>query len=73
MARINQSSKELVRQWLMERWESGNPLPEMTRIQRELGWALLPANVPIKEFDLHINDAQFADAVVEQVMAFMRK
>jgi uncharacterized protein (UPF0261 family) len=29
----------------------------------------LPASVPVTEFDCHINDPQFADAIVEQVLA----
>ncbi|CAM3714329.1 Tm-1-like ATP-binding domain-containing protein [Polaromonas hydrogenivorans] len=31
----------------------------------------LPEGVPVVEFDCHINDAEFADALVEQVMAFI--
>jgi uncharacterized protein (UPF0261 family) len=30
----------------------------------------LPQGVPVVEFDHHINDAAFADAIVEQVMTF---
>lgn len=33
----------------------------------------MPANVAIKEFDCHINDPQFADAIVEQVLAYTRQ
>jgi len=33
----------------------------------------LPAAVPVTEFDCHINDAQFADAIVERVLAYTRQ
>jgi uncharacterized protein (UPF0261 family) len=33
----------------------------------------LPQGVPVVEFDYHINDAEFADAIVAQVMAFTSK
>jgi uncharacterized protein (UPF0261 family) len=33
----------------------------------------MPTGVPIQEFDLHINDAAFADAVVEQVVGMNRR
>lgn len=32
----------------------------------------LPANVPVHEFDCHINDAQFADAIVAQVLLYTK-
>jgi uncharacterized protein (UPF0261 family) len=32
--------------------------------------AALPANVPVTELDCHVNDAPFADAIVEQVLAW---
>ena len=32
----------------------------------------LPASVDLREFDCHINDAQFADAIVEQVLTYTR-
>jgi uncharacterized protein (UPF0261 family) len=32
--------------------------------------AALPKAVVPREFNCHINDAQFADAIVEQVLAF---
>ena len=31
---------------------------------------LMPAGVPVKEFQCHINDDEFADAIIEQVLAF---
>lgn len=31
---------------------------------------MMPAGVPVREFPYHINDEQFADAVIEQVLAF---
>jgi uncharacterized protein (UPF0261 family) len=31
----------------------------------------MPAGVPVKEFPFHINDEQFADAIIEQVLAFL--
>jgi uncharacterized protein (UPF0261 family) len=33
----------------------------------------LPASVPVTEFDCHINDPQFADAIVAQVMASIHR
>jgi uncharacterized protein (UPF0261 family) len=32
----------------------------------------LPASVVPREFDCHINDAQFADAIVAQVLAYTK-
>ena len=32
----------------------------------------LPKGTVAREFDCHINDAQFADAIVEQVLAYTR-
>ncbi|MDB5942854.1 MAG: Transcriptional regulator [Ramlibacter sp.] len=32
----------------------------------------LPSNVAIREFDCHLNDPQFADAIVDQVLAYTR-
>jgi uncharacterized protein (UPF0261 family) len=34
--------------------------------------ALLPAAVDTREFDCHINDTQFAEALVEQVLAYTK-
>jgi uncharacterized protein (UPF0261 family) len=33
----------------------------------------LPASVPLTEFDCHINDPQFADAIVDQVLVYTRQ
>lgn len=33
---------------------------------------VMPAGVPVREFPFHINDEQFADAIIEQVLAFRR-
>ncbi len=34
---------------------------------------VMPAAVPVMEFSHHINDEQFADAIVEQVLAFQQR
>lgn len=34
---------------------------------------VMPAGVPVKEFPNHINDEQFADAIIEQVLAFRQQ
>lgn len=34
---------------------------------------VMPAGVPVMEFPHHINDEQFADAIVEQVLAFQQR
>jgi uncharacterized protein (UPF0261 family) len=34
--------------------------------------ANLPKSVVPREFNCHINDAQFADAIVEQVLAYAK-
>jgi uncharacterized protein (UPF0261 family) len=34
--------------------------------------AALPKSVAAREFNCHINDAQFADAIVEQVLAYTK-
>lgn len=33
---------------------------------------VMPAGVPVKEFPYHINDEQFADAIIEQVLVFQQ-
>jgi len=30
----------------------------------------MPKGAPVKEFPCHINDEQFADAIIDQVLAF---
>jgi uncharacterized protein (UPF0261 family) len=32
----------------------------------------MPAGVDVREFDCHLNDPQFADAIIEQVLAYTR-
>lgn len=34
---------------------------------------VIPSGVPVKEFDFHINDEQFADAITEQVLAYRQQ
>jgi hypothetical protein len=40
MDRINQPSKEHVREWLRERQTGHTPPPDAAQIRRELGWKL---------------------------------
>jgi hypothetical protein len=40
MDRINQPSKEQMREWLRERQAEHTPPPDAAQIRRELGWKL---------------------------------
>ncbi|CAN5408351.1 hypothetical protein BH11PSE11_BH11PSE11_00020 [soil metagenome] len=42
MNRIDQPSKQQVREWLSQRREAHTPPPDIAQIRRELGWNLIP-------------------------------
>jgi len=51
MTDVKRPTREQLRAYLYQRHQSKEPPPSPDQARRELGWALLPQNKPLKPYD----------------------